>query len=497
MTDPTAYSVLMHFTAEAHRRKWSYDRGLDDDGVPIKSEAFNALHRLGEEMNTALGKLDAARRAAPASPSVVSVRALHDRAAEAPAVWVDGHPQLEAIAAAVWEQCRTEGTSLVVDDPRNIAVAAYSAVVGVLAADTQTGDRAAVSAALWAAAEHHTIAEWICCDPITPDHDLCVKGDATLHMLRALLVDDPEDPRPAPLLAEVMRYVAPGGSVLEAHRLALSQAVDLGTGAPWDAIHERVAELNSRSDVGTEFVRQADHPDQAGLAAFEADLAETLTDAMIALHAESGVDTPGCDCGHNGMGPKWHARACAWLATMTVPHPDAAAETQQTQTETHSCHNCERINPDSCLMNPRRRQNPGALERVRRLHDQLAEETDLASPDDLITRGAAAKRIAAALDGWNPTGAPSCDVEFERGGRCAKPAGHRPPGSDDPHVPELPAAVPAVPVEATTDNEETLRTVCVCGHTKGEHIAVSGRLLCDSCDPDSTDNLVCRGFDAL
>lgn len=38
---------------------------------------------------------------------------------------------------------------------------------------------------------------------------------------------------------------------------------------------------------------------------------------------------------------------------------------------------------------------------------------------------------------------------------------------------------------------------CVCGHTKGQHVTVSGRLLCDECDPDSTDNLICRGFDAL
>ena len=41
------------------------------------------------------------------------------------------------------------------------------------------------------------------------------------------------------------------------------------------------------------------------------------------------------------------------------------------------------------------------------------------------------------------------------------------------------------------------RTVCVCGHTRGEHLTVSGRLLCDVCDPDSTSNLVCRGFEAL
>jgi hypothetical protein len=41
-----------------------------------------------------------------------------------------------------------------------------------------------------------------------------------------------------------------------------------------------------------------------------------------------------------------------------------------------------------------------AIDRVRRLHDNLTAETDLASPDDEITRGAAARKIAAALDGW-------------------------------------------------------------------------------------------------
>ena len=54
-----AESLLLHFTAEAHRRKWDYDRGLDDDGQPIPSPAFNALHRLGDEMNVELHKLRA------------------------------------------------------------------------------------------------------------------------------------------------------------------------------------------------------------------------------------------------------------------------------------------------------------------------------------------------------------------------------------------------------------------------------------------------------
>lgn len=105
------------------------------------------------------------------------------------------------------------------------------------------GDRAAVSAALWAAAEHNTIAEWICCDPIDPNHHLCMQGGAALQMLKALLVDDPEAWKSAPLLDTVMSFMPPAGSAVEARRLALSEALDLGTGAPWDAIHERVAEL--------------------------------------------------------------------------------------------------------------------------------------------------------------------------------------------------------------------------------------------------------------
>lgn len=61
-----AEALLLHFTAEAHRRKWNYDRGLDGDGVPVKSEAFDALHRLGEEMRVALEEL----RRTPAAVSV-------------------------------------------------------------------------------------------------------------------------------------------------------------------------------------------------------------------------------------------------------------------------------------------------------------------------------------------------------------------------------------------------------------------------------------------
>jgi len=47
----------------------------------------------------------------------------------APAVSIDGHPQLEAIAAAVHEHCQTGDGGIVHDDPRNIAVAALAAVL--------------------------------------------------------------------------------------------------------------------------------------------------------------------------------------------------------------------------------------------------------------------------------------------------------------------------------------------------------------------------------
>jgi|tagenome__1003787_1003787.scaffolds.fasta_scaffold20983200_7 hypothetical protein len=55
-------------------------------------------------------------------------------------------------------------------------------------------DRAALSAKLWEIAEHHIIAEWICCEPLEPRHDLCAKGYAALSMAKTLLVDgDPEE----------------------------------------------------------------------------------------------------------------------------------------------------------------------------------------------------------------------------------------------------------------------------------------------------------------
>ncbi|MGW5989468.1 hypothetical protein ACWFRT_13820 [Streptomyces anulatus] len=54
------------------------------------------------------------------------------------AVWVDGDPLMEAMAAAVYEQCRTE-PSIVVDDPRNIAAVAATVARQLLGTTTAEG----------------------------------------------------------------------------------------------------------------------------------------------------------------------------------------------------------------------------------------------------------------------------------------------------------------------------------------------------------------------
>jgi hypothetical protein len=54
-----------------------------------------------------------------------------------PAVWIDGDPLMEAIAAAVYEQCGTDPmSSIVVDDPRNIAAVAATVARQVFDATT-------------------------------------------------------------------------------------------------------------------------------------------------------------------------------------------------------------------------------------------------------------------------------------------------------------------------------------------------------------------------
>jgi hypothetical protein len=217
-----------------------------------------------------------------------------------PAVWIDGHPQLEAIAAAVYEQCGRSDSGLTIDDPRNIAVAALAAATTPPAAPLSV----AVLARVLADAAHETspiaCPAWDQLDAAGIERFRAMAGlvigrlgggagaeRATLRdrIAGALaaeftreggvtdgmrVLDDSDLPaarRPRPLeiadavLAELLGPIPAGidvaswtairaiqlmneaGREAEERRMALSQTLGLGTGAPWDAICERAAEL--------------------------------------------------------------------------------------------------------------------------------------------------------------------------------------------------------------------------------------------------------------
>lgn len=212
-----------------------------------------------------------------------------------PAVWVDGDPLMEAIAAAVWEQCRTDYPSSVVDDPRNIAAVAAT-VARAHAASAVVVPAADRAAPELTAEEARTLAEDLgyqlyraqdalafvgeCCDiadrerrPVTTaDVREWLKGARCGRQLvaeaadRAALrdriadvladadgwrwVDDRDKARSSTYRSYQSRadavlsvLPAPADRAAEEHRLALSDALGLGTGAPWDAIHDRATEL--------------------------------------------------------------------------------------------------------------------------------------------------------------------------------------------------------------------------------------------------------------
>ncbi|MBT3077591.1 MULTISPECIES: hypothetical protein [Streptomyces] len=95
-------------------------------GLALAAVLESAAERLGDTGASLAALLD---------PSALAVArqllGLHEtcmtpqatRMSDTAPVWVDGDPLMEAMAAAVWEQCRTEN-SIVVDDPRNIAAVA-------------------------------------------------------------------------------------------------------------------------------------------------------------------------------------------------------------------------------------------------------------------------------------------------------------------------------------------------------------------------------------
>jgi hypothetical protein len=107
--------------------------------------------------------------------------------------------------------------------------------------ETDNPLREQYAAALWEAAEHNIIAEWICCEPLDPSHELCAQGYAAMRMIRALIIDDPEAYKPAPLADAVlavrdrrMEQLAAGRATWKAKAEEIERDRDrLLTESPW------------------------------------------------------------------------------------------------------------------------------------------------------------------------------------------------------------------------------------------------------------------------
>lgn len=94
--------------------------------------------------------------------------------------------------------------------------------------------RAEISKKLWEVAQQHIAAEWICCDPVNLNHTLCVQGNATMIMVKALLVDSPDAWNPAaPLLDAIMGLLPELAE--EDEVVKLDQPVEAISGEPAEA----------------------------------------------------------------------------------------------------------------------------------------------------------------------------------------------------------------------------------------------------------------------
>lgn len=68
--------------------------------------------------------------------------------------------------------------------------------------------REQIAEALRTSVDSQIIAEWICCEPIRADHEMCSKADATRQMAQTLLTDDPDwYPARSPVLDAVLAVV--------------------------------------------------------------------------------------------------------------------------------------------------------------------------------------------------------------------------------------------------------------------------------------------------
>jgi hypothetical protein len=57
---------------------------------------------------------------------------------------------------------------------------------------TAEGLRERIAETLRKAFDYQIVAEWICCEPVNPDHEMCARAGVTRRQVAALLSDDPE-----------------------------------------------------------------------------------------------------------------------------------------------------------------------------------------------------------------------------------------------------------------------------------------------------------------
>ncbi|WP_406463008.1 hypothetical protein OHB07_16290 [Streptomyces sp. NBC_00111] len=261
-----------------------------------------------------------------------------------PAIWSDDDPLMQAIASTVYEQCGTDPvSSIVVDDPRNIAAVAATVARRILGTTEQP-----------------------------PAHP--APGMVTVRIpadqVPALLDDLPAwRDGWADVTKQVLRDVRAGGSVGQADTVV----------AP-----ERV----KHSGPATAFCvlcLSGEH--------------ERVTEAYPAQH-------------------RWRTETYDYLADewdQGTPYTERA---------------------DALARHQVRERRFPTWEDGTPVQRRIVRETTTYTVEQL------------AAEAQQPTPAPAevvalCDLMFEDGRQCAKPDGHRPPGSDDPHVP-APAEAPPV-----------------------------------------------------
>lgn len=267
----------------------------------------------------------------------------------------------------------------------------------------------------------------------------------------------------------------------EEHRLTLSTALGLGTSAPWDAIRERAAELHQAQQPVGAVETDALH---GWYAAMDEDATPVAPSA--ATPNGTGGDVAAClNCRGSGLDPRYNGEYACPDCPSRLAAETPGPETQGGEPLVHIGWWCWRGDNQGHLATMACRSDnvpihvPAEWEAemralIQRLED--GDEPEDSPPTPLLRSEDACPGFPERCPNLRPVD-PNPPVHFG-GIRCGC--------ADTP---------PAVAAEPGKENDP--HTVCICGHTRAEHLAVSGRLLCDSCDPDSTDNLVCKEFDAL